>query len=78
MNILKILFAAMTPRPNVHTTRIGDYTFSYRKQVMGPLFTFTIENAVSEAEARMRAQVKIKKLSETEGAIDGSQQLVLD
>ncbi len=78
MYILQILAAALKPRPSEHATRIGDYQFSYQREVMGQLFYFTVQNAVNEAEARMRAQVEMAKRAKTEGALEGSQRLVLD
>lgn len=75
MNIFQFIWSLVGPQPSLHATRQGDYTFSYRKEVLGPLHYFTIKDAISEAEARMLAERKMTELVASEGALHGSHRL---
>ncbi len=75
MSVIAFLWSLVGPQPSIYATRQGDYRFSYRKEVTGPHSFFTIQDALSEAEARMLAERKMAELVKTEGALEGSHRL---
>ena len=67
----RALLELLGPQPSLHAVRVGDYTYSYRTQPLGPRQYFSVK-AVSQAEADMRARRKIAELGAGNRALTSS------
>lgn len=69
--VLAIAKDLLGPQKSDYAVRDGNYRFSYRKRLLGPLQYFTV-SATSQAEADMKAARTMRTLTENLGALKGS------